>query len=153
MRTKIWVPISGYLDIKNNIFKLSIFYVTCSYYFIIKIIVGGYMSQIKRSCDTNRREFFKKSLYSAPVVLALGHLAPSMVYGADSGFVEKSEAVAIVATVAAEGPAPVPGAGSGSGSGNTGSGVIGSSTDGGGSSTGGAGDGSQALPTDNNQTN
>ena len=42
------------------------------------------MSLMNKVSTTNRRGFLKKSFCSAPVVLALGHLAPSMVYGADS---------------------------------------------------------------------
>lgn len=96
----------------------------------------------------NRRGFLKKSLYSAPVVLALGHLTPSMVYGADR-VVLSTQAV----TVTGETSNPVPSAASGSGSGNTGSGVTGSSTDGGGGSNGAGGaNGAPATTSDNNIT-
>lgn len=94
------------------------------------------MNLHEQSSGTNRREFFKKSLYSAPIVLALGHLAPSMVYGADSGFVETPQTTV---SVAADGSNSTPDAGTGSGSGNTTNGNTGTSSNSSrGSSAGGA---------------
>lgn len=100
----------------------------------------------------NRRGFLKKSLYSAPVVLALGHLTPSMVYGADgSGGFTTQQPLSAQDPVIVAGD-PVPGAGSGGGSGNTGSGVTGSSTNNGGGSNGAGGANAPVANTDNNET-
>lgn len=54
------------------------------------------MASNKQPYSVSRRGFLKKSLYSAPAVVALGHLTPSMVHGADSGFVETSPTVQVL---------------------------------------------------------
>lgn len=105
------------------------------------------MNSSEDSYSANRREFLKKSLYSAPALVALGNLTSAMVYGADS-VVLPAQAV----IVSGETGNPVPGAGSGSGSGNTGSGVIGSSTDGGGGSSGAGAANTPVTNTDNNES-
>lgn len=96
-------------------------------------------------CSANRREFLKKSLYTAPALVALGYLTPAMVYGVDS-VVLPAQAV----IVSGETGNPAPGAGSGSG--NTGSGVSGSSADGGGGSNGAGVANTPVANADNNET-
>jgi hypothetical protein len=70
----------------------------------------------QKSYVESRRTFVKRSLYVAPVLLALGHLSPS--YSADaSGLVKTTvEGTATVAGIAAStGTNPAPGAGTPSG--------------------------------------
>lgn len=61
------------------------------------------------SAVKRRRIFLKKTLYSAPVILALGHLSPSIAYGADSSIIVDKAAAPV-----AQEPDAIPGAGSGS---------------------------------------
>ena len=118
------------------------------------------MNLREKSSVEIRRIFLKKSLYSAPVLLALGHLSPSMVYGADSGFstptdpTPPTDPVTPTGTQAATQTNYYGGGAGGGGGGGTSSGYTGGNGQrtGGGSGSGATPSGDVTVNTDQNLT-
>lgn len=107
---------------------------------------------IQTAVSKNRRDFLKKSLYSSPVVVTLGYLTPSMVYGDGSDILPSEQTVQIQSAGTGDAPS-IAGAGQSSGSGNSDSGQTGTSTDGGvGSSPISGVEGAPTNTSDVNQT-